>query len=63
MRGLRTRLAASVRSAVETHLSLLEGLADDLPEDPVLDGKVAFLGAPKAVKRPAPVPAAESSGA
>jgi cell division initiation protein len=48
MRQLRTRLGASVRSAVETHLSLLEGLSSDLPEDPVLDGKVAFLSAPKA---------------
>jgi cell division initiation protein len=63
MRGLRTRLAASVRSAVETHLSLLEGLAAELPEDPVLDGKVAFLAGPKAAKRPAPAPAAESGGA
>jgi cell division initiation protein len=63
MRGLRTRLAASVRSAVETHLSLLEGLSADLPEDPVLDGKVAFLAAPKQVKRPTPAPAAESGGA
>jgi cell division initiation protein len=54
MRGLRTRLAASVRSAIETHLALLEGLADDL-EDPVLDGKVAYLA-----KR---APAAESGGA
>ncbi|MCU0668213.1 MAG: DivIVA domain-containing protein [Myxococcota bacterium] len=48
MRQLRTRLGASVRSAVETHLSLLEGLSADLPEDPVLDGKVAFLATPKA---------------
>ncbi len=43
MRQLRTRLGASVRSAVETHLALLEGLSEDLPEDPLLDGKVAFL--------------------
>lgn len=47
MRQLRTRIAASVRSAIETHLALLEGLAEDLPEDPVLDGKVAFLAPSK----------------
>lgn len=60
MRLLRTRLAASVRSAIETHLALLEGLASELPEDPVLDGKVAFMPAAKAVKRPlepSPAPA------
>jgi cell division initiation protein len=43
MRTLRMRLGASVRSAIETHLALLEGLTGELPEDPVLDGKVAFL--------------------
>jgi len=51
MRQLRVRLAASVRSAIETHLALLEGLAGELPEDPVLDGKVSFLASSKAVKR------------
>ncbi len=33
MKLLRTRLAAAVRSAFETHLRLLEGLADDAPDD------------------------------
>jgi len=56
MRMLRTRLAASVRSAIETHLALLEGLASELPEDPLLDGKVAFM-ASRSVKRPEPAPA------
>ena len=60
MRQLRTRLGASVRSAIETHLSLLEGLSGDLPEDPVLDGKVAFLAAPKTA---AAKQASRSSGA
>jgi hypothetical protein len=32
-----------VRTTIETHLSLLEGLAEDDPEDPMLDGKVAYL--------------------
>jgi hypothetical protein len=36
---------------IETHLSLLDGLSGELPEDPVLDGKVAFLTSPKAASR------------
>jgi len=51
MRQARTRLAASVRSVMETHLSLLDGLSAELPEDPILDGKVAFLTAPKSSAR------------
>ena len=51
MRQARTRLAASVRSVIETHLSLLDGLSGDLPEDPVLDGKVAFLTTPRSPVR------------
>jgi cell division initiation protein len=51
MRQARTRLAASVRSVIETHLSLLDGLSGELPEDPVLDGKVSFLTAPKSAAR------------
>ena len=43
MKSLRSRLAASVRAAIDTHLSLLEGLSQDLPDDPVLEGKVAVL--------------------
>jgi cell division initiation protein len=43
MKILRTRLAAAVRAAIETHLALLEGLAEDPPDDPQLDGKVAYL--------------------
>jgi cell division initiation protein len=50
MQTLRTRLGASVRSVIETHLSILEGLAGDLPDDPLVDGKVAYL-AGKAAKR------------
>lgn len=65
MRQLRTRLAASVRSAVETHLSILDGLSSDGPEDPVMDGKVAFLATTKPSGRrdPAPPGTAESGGA
>ena len=55
MRQLRVRIGSAVRSAIETHLQLLEGLAADGPEEPLLDGKVAFLAGPKAAaKRPVP---------
>jgi len=71
MRALRTRIAASVRCAIETHLELLDGLAADGPEDPVLDGKVAFLAGPRAAAarkagttQPLPVPSpGEAAGA
>jgi len=43
MRSLRTRLSTAVRTTIETHLALLEGLSQDPEDDPVLDGKVAFL--------------------
>lgn len=43
MRQLRTRLAASVRAAIETHLSLLDGLSAQDADDPVLEGKVSYL--------------------
>lgn len=63
MRQLRSRIASSVKCAIETHLQLLEGLSNDGPEDPVLDGKVAFLAAPKTIRRamPSAVPAAGTS--
>jgi cell division initiation protein len=58
MRQLRMRIGSSVRTAIETHLQLLEGLAADGPEDPLLDGKVTFLAGPKsAAKRPTPAAA------
>ena len=43
MRMLKIRLAADVRATLEAHLGMLEGLAADPPEDPQLDGKVAYL--------------------
>jgi cell division initiation protein len=46
MKGLRTRLATAIRTTIETHLALLEGLAEQPAEDPLLDGKVAFLTRP-----------------
>jgi len=52
MRGLRTRLAAALRAAIETHLSLIDGL-EEAPEevDPVLEGKIAYLERPVAADR------------
>lgn len=43
MKQLKTRLAASVRGAIETHLRLLDGLAADPPGDPLMEAKVAYL--------------------
>jgi len=43
MKQLRTRLAASVRATIDTHLGLLDALAKDPPEEPSLGGSVAFL--------------------
>jgi cell division initiation protein len=63
MRQLRTRIASSVRSVIETHLQLLEGLATDGAEDPVLDGKVAYLAATKRSPAPAPSSSQEAGGA
>jgi cell division initiation protein len=42
MKGLRTRLAAAVRTTIETHLSLLEGLAAPDEEDGG-EEKIAYL--------------------
>ena len=43
MKQLRTRLAASVRSTIDTHLGLLDALAKDPPEEPSLGSSAAFL--------------------
>jgi cell division initiation protein len=43
MKQLRTRLAASVRATIDTHLGLLDALAKDPPEEPSLGASVAFL--------------------
>ncbi len=43
MKQLKGRLSASVRATIETHLGLLESLAVEAPDDPMLDGKVAYL--------------------
>lgn len=43
MKQLKGQLSASVRASIETHLGLLESLAADAPNDPHMDGKVAYL--------------------
>jgi cell division initiation protein len=43
MKYVRTRLSASVRATIEAHLGLLDGLAQDDADDPVLKGKVSYL--------------------
>jgi cell division initiation protein len=64
MRTLRARLGASVRAVIETHLALLDGLTSELPEDPALDGKVAYLAAAKSTgpkRAPAAAPSAQAA--
>jgi len=43
MKQLRTRLAASVRATIDTHLGLLDALAKDPPDEPSLGNSAAFL--------------------
>jgi cell division initiation protein len=44
MKALRGRLGAALRATIETHLSLLETLTESpAEEDPLLEGKVAYL--------------------
>lgn len=46
MKGVRSRLAGAVRSTIETHLALLEGLAEADREEPLAD-KIAYLTPPR----------------
>lgn len=48
MVGLRSRLATALRAAIDTHLSLIDSLEEDPPEDPQLAGKVTYLARPAA---------------
>jgi len=43
MKELRTRLAASVRATIDTHIGLLDALAKDPPDEPSLGTSAAFL--------------------
>jgi hypothetical protein len=57
MRMVKTRLAAAVRSTIETHLSLLETLAAEPVEDPT--APPVFRMAPPPRSTPELSPAAE----
>ncbi len=48
MKQLRTRLAASLRATIDTHLGLLDTLAKDPPEEPSLGNSVAYVVSGKA---------------
>ncbi len=43
MKQLRTRLAASLRGTIDTHLGLLDALANDPPDEPSLGSSVASV--------------------
>ena len=44
MKALRGRIAVAMRTTMETHLALLDTLTEaPAEEDPVLEGKVAYL--------------------
>jgi cell division initiation protein len=70
MKQLRTRLAASVRATIDTHLGLLDALAKDPPEEPSLGSSAAFLarGSPDPTRpspesaQPAPDPSSTGTG-
>ncbi len=44
MKSLRTRLASAMRTSIETHLALIEALADEEGEDPLMEFPVSRLG-------------------
>jgi len=45
MKQVRVRLAAAIRATIETHLGLLESLAEDEPQnDPDLERRISVLG-------------------
>jgi cell division initiation protein len=46
MKLLRARLGTTIRAAIDTHLSLLDGLSQNDPEDGVDDDKVSYLTPP-----------------
>ena len=67
MRALRARLGQALRSAAETHLSILETLESDPEPESLVDkrveGTVAYLSGhnrKEAAEPPAPIPTHES---
>jgi cell division initiation protein len=51
MKLLRARLSTTIRTAIDTYVSLLDGLSQDDPEDAVDDEKISYLTPPS--RRPA----------
>lgn len=47
MKMLKTRLASAVRNTIETHLQLLEGLAEEPLGISTAENKIAYLTSPK----------------
>ena len=43
MKSLRTRLASAMRTSIETHLALIEALADEDSEDPLMQLPISRL--------------------
>jgi cell division initiation protein len=52
MKHLRTRLAASLRATIDTHLGLLDSLAGDPPEEPSLGASETHLARSHSESRP-----------
>ena len=53
MRSLRTRLAASLRASIESHLALIESLEQDPEEkDPLVESAVEHIARATAEERP-----------
>ena len=46
MKLLRARLGTTIRAAIDTHLSLLDGLSQNVPEAGLDDDKVSYLTPP-----------------
>ena len=44
MKSLRTRLASAMRTSIETHLALIEALAEEESEDPLMAIPISRLG-------------------
>ena len=44
MKGIRTRLGAAVRAAIQTHIDLVDSLAKGADDDPQLEGRIAHFG-------------------
>jgi cell division initiation protein len=52
MKLLRARLSTTIRAAIDTHLSLLDGLSQGDPEGAVDDDKVSYLTPPSRAAEP-----------